>query len=110
MLSTTVNIKIGTNYSSFNVYLVIRKWITALIPYNYSRHYLRLDTGIFYITLIQPKVHSSEEWEIPPEHIPHSNKFFTHIYEKNLLVVIYTENRRNTNYVKRWGGNKKKWL
>jgi len=45
-----------------------------------------VDTGTFYITVIQPKEHSPEVWEIPPEHFPHISKIFTQIYEKQNFI------------------------
>jgi len=51
MSSTDINITETTYPTSFNVYLVINKCVTAVILSNFSRHYLRnrstWDIGVF---------------------------------------------------------------
>ena len=53
------------------MYLVINKYVTAVILSNFSRHYLckrsTLDIGVLgYISVFQLKEHSPEVWHIPP--------------------------------------------
>jgi hypothetical protein len=57
--------------SSFNMYLVINKWVTAVKVWKFSGHYLRnrstLDIGVLgYIGIVLPKEHSPEVSHIPP--------------------------------------------
>ena len=57
--------------ASFNMYLVINKWVTAVKVSNFSGHYLRnnwtLDIGVLgYIGIVWPKEHSPEVWSVPP--------------------------------------------
>jgi hypothetical protein len=71
MLRTAINITETTYSSSFNMYLVINKWVTAVKVSNFSRHYLRnrstLDIGVLgYIGIVWPKEHSPEVSHIPP--------------------------------------------
>ena len=57
--------------ASFNMYLVINKWVIAVKVSNFSGQYLRnrstLDIGILgYIGIVWPKEHSPELWSVPP--------------------------------------------
>jgi hypothetical protein len=68
MLSTYININIP---ASFNMYLVIKKCVTAVKVSNFSGHYLHncstLDVGVLgYISILYHKEHPPEVWRIPP--------------------------------------------
>jgi len=57
--------------ASFNMYLVINKWVTAVKFSKFSGHYVRnrstLDKGsLGYIGTVKHKEHSPEVWHIPP--------------------------------------------
>ena len=57
--------------ASFNMYLVINKWIIAVKVSNFSGQYLRnhwtLGIGVLgYIGIVWPKEHSPEVWSVPP--------------------------------------------
>ena len=57
--------------ASFNMYLVINKWVTAVKVSDFSGHYLHncstLDIGVLgYIGIVWPKEHSPEVSHIPP--------------------------------------------
>ena len=57
--------------ASFNMYLVINKWVIAVKVSNFSGYYLRnrstLDIGVLgYIGIVWPKEHSPEVWHISP--------------------------------------------
>ena len=57
--------------ASFNMYLVINKWVIAISVSNFSGQYLRnhwtLDIGVLgYIGIVWPKEHSPEVWSVPP--------------------------------------------
>ena len=57
MLSTDINITKPHIRASFNMYLVINKWVTAVKVSNFSGHYLRnrstLDIGVLgYIGIV----------------------------------------------------------
>ena len=56
---------------SFNMYLLINKWVIAVNVSNFSGQYLRnhstLDIGALgYIGIVWPKEHSPEVWSVPP--------------------------------------------
>ena len=56
--------------ASFNMYLVINKWVTAVNVSNFSGQYLRnhwtLDIGVLgYIGRVWPKEHSPGVWSVP---------------------------------------------
>ena len=57
--------------ASFNMYLVISKWVIVVKVSNSSGQYLRnhwtLDIGVLgYIGIVWPKEHSPEVWPVPP--------------------------------------------
>jgi len=57
--------------ASFNMYLVINKWVIAIKVSNFSGQYLRnhwtLDIGVLgYIVIVWPKEHSPEVRSFPP--------------------------------------------
>ena len=75
MLCTDINIILTLQKphipASFNMYLVINKWVIAVKVSNFSGQYLRnhwtLDMGVLgYIGIVWPKEHSHEVWSVPP--------------------------------------------
>ena len=71
MLSTDITLQKPHIPASFNMYLIINKWVIAVKVSNFSGQYLRnhrtLNIGVLgYIVIVWPKEHSPEVRSFPP--------------------------------------------
>ena len=71
MLFTDITLQKPHIPASFNMYLVINRWVIAVKVSNFSGQYLRnhwtLDIGVLgYISIVLPKEHSPVVWSVPP--------------------------------------------
>ena len=107
MLCTDINTTETTYPVSFNMYLVINKWVIAVNVSHFSGQYHRnhwtLDKGVLgYIGIVWPKERSPEVWSIPP--------VTPCIWEENIYMFLHLSRTGDMIWLRIGTGGELLWL